>query len=475
MTIHQSDRRDEDQRVHVEHPPGHTGIFDAHHPPADERISDCVHCGFCLPTCPTYALWGEEMDSPRGRVYLMKLGKEGAVALDDVYVQHFDACLGCMACVTACPSGVRYDELIEAVRPQLERNYRRRPADRLFREMIFQLFPYPGRLRVAALFGAVYERAGGHRLLERAGVLRRLPRRLQAVEALMPPARLRNLMFNLPAFIPARGTPARRRVAMLTGCVQRVFFHHVNAATARVLAREGCDVVVPRSQRCCGALSEHAGREPEALARARRLIDVFERLHVDTVVVNVAGCGSTMKEYGRLLRDDPRYAERAAAFSSKVRDVSQVLAELEPVAPRHPIRARLAYHDACHLGHGQGIRAEPRAVLRTIPGLAVTDIPEAEICCGSAGIYNLVMPDAGAELGRRKVDHVISVAPDALATANPGCLLQIRRYLPEDLPMFHPIELVDASIRGIDPIRADEHREQRWRAYDARTSEPGTF
>ena len=473
MTTHTMTSRDENQRVHVGGAPGRDGIFDQHHPPADERISDCVHCGFCLPTCPTFALWGEEMDSPRGRVYLMKLGKEGAVALDDIYVQHFDACLGCMACVTACPSGVRYNELIEAVRPQLERNYRRRPTDRLFREMIFQLFPYPSRLRLAAVFGAVYQRLDGHRRLERAGMLQRLPRRLQALEALMPPARLRSLLRPLPPFVAARGPRRGLRVGMLTGCVQRVFFADVNAATVRVLAREGCDVVIPRSQGCCGALSEHAGREPEALVRARRLIDVFDAARVDVIVVNVAGCGSTMKEYGRLLRDDPSYAERAAAFSARVRDVSELLAEFEPAAPRHAIEARLAYHDACHLGHGQGIREQPRAVLRTIPGLQVSDIPEAEICCGSAGIYNLVMPEAGEDLGRRKVANVLSVAPDALATANPGCLLQIRRYLPADLPLFHPIELVDASIRGVDPIRTRQAPPAR--AFDARTSQPGTF
>ena len=472
MTTESTDRRDEDQRVHVDHSPDTNGIFDAHHPPADERISDCVHCGFCLPTCPTYTLWGEEMDSPRGRIYLMKLGKEGSVPLDDTYAQHFDACLGCMACVTACPSGVRYDELIEAVRPQLERNYRRSLADRLFRGMIFQIFPYPTRLRAAAVGGALYQRVGGRYLLERSGLRKRLPARLQAVEELMPPARLRGLTRRLPAFTPAQGT-RRRRVAMLEGCVQRVFFRDVNEATARVLAAEGCDVIVPREQRCCGALSEHAGREPEALARARRLIDIFERVDVDAIVVNVAGCGSTMKEYGRLLRDDPQYAERAAAFSAKVRDISEVLADLEPVAPRHPIEARVAYHDACHLAHGQHVRLQPRAVLRTIPGLEVTDIPEAEICCGSAGIYNMVMPEPAADLGRRKMANVMSVKPDAVATANPGCLLQMRRYLPAALPMFHPIQLVDASIRGDDPIRAGE-----WHAsagYDARTPEPGRF
>ncbi len=472
MSTQPADRREEDQRVNVDHPDGDTGIFDAHHPPTDERISDCVHCGFCLPTCPTYALWGEEMDSPRGRIYLMKLGKEGAVPLDDTYVQHFDACLGCMACVTACPSGVRYDELIEAVRPQLERNHRRRRSDRLFREMIFQTFPYPSRLRVAAAFGALYQRLDGHRRLERAGLLRRLPERLQAVEALMPPVKARNLLRRPPRFVPARG-PARLRVGMLTGCVQRVFFPDVNAATIRVLAAEGCDVVVPRAQRCCGALSEHAGREQEALARARRLIDAFGQSGVDAVVVNVAGCGSTMKEYGRLLRDDPRYAERAAAFSAKVRDVTEVLAELAPRAPRHRIEGRLAYHDACHLGHAQGVRAAPRAVLRTIPGLEVTDIPEPEICCGSAGIYNMVMPEAGADLGRRKSANVVAVDPDAVAIANPGCLLQIRRYLPPGVPLFHPVELVDASIRGADPINARPRGPGR--AHDPHTSEPGTF
>jgi len=248
------------------------------------------------------------------------------------------------------------------------------------------------------------------------------------------------------------------RVGMLTGCVQRVFFSDVNAATTRVLSAEGCDVIAPRDQRCCGALSEHAGREPEALRRARALIDTFAAHEVDVIVANVAGCGSTMKEYARLLRDDPDYAARAEAFSAKVRDVSEVLADLEPEAPRHPIPATLAYHDACHLGHAQGVRAQPRAVLRGIPDLQVRDIPEAEICCGSAGVYNLVMPEAAAELGRRKAANVAAVRPDALATANPGCLLQIRRFLPEDLPMFHPVELVDASIRGIDPIAAARSR-----------------
>ena len=395
------ENRTEDQRVHVEHSADFFGVFDAHHPPADERISDCVHCGFCLPTCPTYALWGEEMDSPRGRIYLMKLGKEGAVPLDDTYVQHFDACLGCMACVTACPSGVKYDELIEAVRPQLERNYRRSPADRAFREMIFQLFPYPTRLRAAAVMGVLYQRAArsliarAQRAAQAAAGATAGGRGADAASAAARPHPPAARVTSRPR-APRGGAASRCSRAAFSGCSSA----RSTQATARVLAREGCDVIVPHAQRCCGALSEHAGREPEALKRARRLIDVFEREDVDAIVVNVAGCGSTMKEYGRLLRDDPKYAERAAAFSAKVRDVSEVLADLEPAAPRHRIEAKVAYHDACHLGHGQGVRLQPRAMLRTIPGLEVTDIPEAEICCGSAGIYNMVMPEPAAELGR---------------------------------------------------------------------------
>ncbi len=430
-----------------------SGPFDAHHPPREELIDDCVHCGFCLPTCPTYLLEGNETNSPRGRIYLMKMGNAGEVPMDKEFVANFDACLGCMACVSACPSGVQYDQLIEAVRPQIERNWARTPTDRLFRGMIFSLFPYPARLRPAAFFGTLYQRLGVRRLLERTGLLDRLPARLRAMEALLPRLTMRSVIATQPAFTPAVG-PARHRVGLLSGCVQRVFFGDVNAAATRVLAAEGCDVVAPKDQHCCGALSSHAGREAEAVARARKLIDVFEAANVETVVVNVAGCGSSMKEYAILLRDDPEYAERAAEFAAKVRDISELLAELGPVAPRHPIPARVAYHDACHLRHAQGITIQPRAVLKAIPEMTVLDIPEADICCGSAGIYNLVQPEPAAELGRRKVGNIRSTMPDAVVTANAGCLLQIRRYLDAGVPLFHPIELIDASIRGTDPIRA---------------------
>jgi glycolate oxidase iron-sulfur subunit len=406
------------------------------------------------------------MDSPRGRIYLMNLAEKGEIGLDGPFTEHIDACLGCMACVTACPSGVQYDKLLESVRPQIERNVARSPADRAFREAIFTLFPYKRRLRAAAVPGALYQKLRAVPAVRRLAA--RLPGRLGALESLLPPVSLRGAFARLPERTPAVGE-RRATVALLTGCVQDVFFHRVNEATARVLAAEGCDVLAPRDQQCCGALELHAGRESDALGRARRTIARFEALDVEFVVTNVAGCGSSMKEYGHLLADDPDWADRAAAFSAKVRDVHEVLADLEPRAPRHPIRARVAYHDACHLGHAQGIRTQPRAVLRTIPELEVVDIPEAALCCGSAGIYNMVMPHPASELGARKAANIRTVHPDVVVTANPGCLLQIGKHLaaPEldgatadgraqeggdpdraGLPLLHPVQLVDASIRG---------------------------
>jgi glycolate oxidase iron-sulfur subunit len=435
-------------------------IFDKQHPPDPDLIDDCVHCGFCLPTCPTYLLWGEEMDSPRGRIYLMKLGSEGQVAMSDTYVRHFDQCLGCMACVTACPSGVQYDKLIEATRGQIERQYPRSAGDRLFRRLLFEVFPHPNRLRLLALPLWAYQATGLRGLVNRSGVLNILPPRLRAMEAQMPPLSSA-VMRALPRRIGARGT-RRRRVGLLLGCVQRVFFGDVNAATARVLAAEGCEVVAPPEQGCCGALLVHAGQEAAALVLARRTIDTFERLDVDTIVINAAGCGSNMKEYGHLLRDDPAYADRAKAFAAKCRDITELLAELEPRAPRHPVPLRVAYHDACHLQHAQGVRAQPRKVLGTIPDLEVLEIGESAICCGSAGIYNLVEPEPAQELGDRKVQHVLATGADLLATSNPGCILQIQnglRRAGHPMPAVHPVELIDASIRGVLPAAWRRHND----------------
>ena len=432
--------------------PAATGSFDAHHPPSADELADCVHCGFCLPACPTYVLWNKEMDSPRGRIHLMKVALEGKAALTPEFAQHIDSCLGCMACATACPSGVQYERLIEATRPQIERHTPRSLGDRLFRQLVFSLFPYPGRLRWVALELWIYQRLGLQWLARTSGLLRLLPARLRAMEAVAPPISIAGAWSSLPALVPAVGKP-RLRVGLLLGCVQRVFFGDVNAATARVLAAEGCDVVVPPDQGCCGALMLHAGRDDEAAQMARRFIDVFEAAaaDVDAIVINAAGCGSSLKTYGHLLRDDPAYAARAEALAAKCKDISEVLASLEPRAPRHPVPMTVAYHDACHLQHAQRITAEPRTVLSSIPEVDVREIPEGGLCCGSAGIYNLIEPEAASQLGARKARNVLSTGAEAIVSSNPGCLLQLQSGLAgagHPLPTLHLVELLDASIRG---------------------------
>ena len=415
-----------------------------------DLLADCVHCGFCLPACPTYVSWAHEADSPRGRIDLMKGVAEGAIPLDATVVEHIDACLGCMGCVPACPSGVRYDLLIEATRAKVEATYPRAPEDRAFREMIFALFPYPERLRAVAAPMWAYAASGLRRLVHASGVLRFLPDRLRALENLLPPLRARDLSHRLPPFAAAHGVK-RARVALVAGCVQRVFFPGVNAATLRVLQAEGCEVIVPEGQGCCGALSLHSGRDGEAREFARALIERFERERFDAVIVNAAGCGSTLKQYGELFAEEPHWVKRAEAFAEKVQDVNEYLAALEPRAARTPIERRVAYHDACHLAHAQRVRAQPRALLRSIPGLQLVEIPNGDQCCGSAGTYNLFEPQSAHEVGSRKVDNVLSVAPDIIASANPGCTLQMRSILRErglDIAAAHPVELLDASING---------------------------
>jgi glycolate oxidase iron-sulfur subunit len=427
--------------------PAPGGAFDEHRPPDAALIGDCVHCGFCLPTCPTYVLWGEEMDSPRGRIYLMKEGLEGE-PMSDVMVSHWDACLGCMSCVTACPSGVQYDRLIEQTRAQVERRHERSRGDRALRALIFSLFPHPKRLRLLRGPLRLLQRTGLDRAMRRTGLLERMSPQLAAMEGLAP--RL-DKPEPLPPHLPATGE-RRAVVGLLTGCVQGAFFPRVNAATARVLQAEGCDVVVPKGQGCCGALSVHNGREPEAQRYARRLVDTFEETGVERVVVNAAGCGSTMKEYAELLADDSAYADRARAFAEKVRDVSEILDELGPVAPRHPLPMTVAYHDACHLAHAQGVRAQPRRLLTGVPGLELKEIAEPELCCGSAGIYNILNPVPARELGDRKAANIVATGAQVLVTANPGCLMQVTSAIERSghpMGMAHTVEVLDASIRGV--------------------------
>ncbi len=419
-----------------------TRAWDDIREPELDLIQDCVHCGFCLPTCPTYSLWGEEMDSPRGRIVLMKEGHE---EISPPLVEHLDRCLGCMACVTACPSGVQYDKLIEDARPQLERNYERPADERAHRRLIFELFTHPGRLRALAPAAAAARRLGLPRLARRPRV-RRLAPRLAAMASMTPDAPLRRSLGRLPSMFEARGEK-RGTVALLQGCVQRVFFAHVNEATARVLAAEGFEVHVPRLPRCCGALALHAGEDPQARELAKATIEELEGY--DTVIVNAAGCGSAMKDYGHVLRDEPGWAERAAAFSERVRDVSEFLAEAGTRAERRPLEMKVAYHDACHLAHAQGVRAQPRELLRGIPGLELVEPPEWELCCGSAGIYNLIQPEPAAELGERKARNLLDTGAEAVVAGNPGCALQITAHterLGRPLPVLHPMELLARSI-----------------------------
>jgi glycolate oxidase iron-sulfur subunit len=425
--------------------------FDGHKAPEMALIDDCVHCGFCLPACPTYVLWGEEMDSPRGRIYMMKKSAQGEAPLDQRFGLHMDNCLGCMACMTACPSGVQYNKLIEDTRAQVERNIPRSTSDSLFRKLLFATFPYVRRLRLLALPMLIYQRTGLQKLLRASRLLRLLPKRLLQMESLLPRVPV-GFMQSLPAKVSPAAAP-RRRVGMLSGCVQQVFFQHVNQATARVLAAEGCEVIIPQAQECCGALMLHSGLDEQASALARRMIATFEKARVDTIVINAAGCGSSMKEYGHLLRDDPEWAARAAEFSGKCKDISEILCELPARSPRHALPMRVAYHDACHLRHAQAIHAEPRRLLATIPGLEVAEIEESTLCCGSAGVYNLLHPEPANQLGDRKVENLLATKAEAVISANPGCLLQLmsglRRRGLNAMPAYHIVELLDASIRNV--------------------------
>jgi glycolate oxidase iron-sulfur subunit len=428
--------------------PNLPSAFDSHHPPALELIEKCVHCGFCLPVCPTYVLCGQEMDSPRGRIYLMKMALEGAAEINENWVSHFDSCLGCVACMPACPSGVEYGKLIEATRAQIERNYQRPAAEKLHRGLLFETFTKPERLKFLRWPLLAYQKTGLQGVLRAIGAFKLLPKSVGAMDALLPRATASEVVAPITR---AQGEK-RRRVGLLLGCVQRTFFSHVNAATARVLAAEGCEVIAPPEQTCCGALFVHAGEEARAQELARRTIDAFEQADVETIVINAAGCGSNVKEYGHLLRDDSVYAERAKRFAAKCRDISEILLELSPRAERKPLRARVAFHDSCHLQHAQGVRAQPRSLLARIPGVELLEIPEAPICCGSAGIYNLVQPDAATELGDRKAGLIVPLRADVVATGNPGCILQLQASLARAnarTPVVHTIQLVDASIRGL--------------------------
>jgi glycolate oxidase iron-sulfur subunit len=429
--------------------------FDSNQPPSQALIDTCVHCGFCLATCPSYRVIGKETDSPRGRIYLMKDINQGESALTAAIAQHFDTCLGCLACVTTCPSGVQYDQLIAAVRPQVERNQPRSWSDRVIRTLIFNLFPYPQRLRSLLPLLWLYQKIGLQNLVQTSRVLKQAFPRLTAMTSILPDIiTLESSQDQLPEVIPAQGE-RRYRVGIILGCVQRLFFSSVNAATIRVLTANGCEVVIPKSQGCCAALPAHQGQTQQAQALARQMIDSFADTDVDAVIINAAGCGHTLKEYHHILEKDPDYQAKAQQFVAKVKDIQEFLMEVgitTPLSPLHPQDLKIVYQDACHLLHGQKISAQPRQMLRQIPGVHLQEPLDAALCCGSAGVYNMLQPEVADQLGQQKVENLVKTGAAVIASANPGCSLQIAKHLRlqgQHIQLLHPIELLDYSIRGI--------------------------
>ncbi|HBH04840.1 MAG TPA: 4Fe-4S ferredoxin [Candidatus Rokubacteria bacterium] len=419
-----------------------------------EGVNQCVHCGLCLASCPTFAELGTEMDSPRGRIFLIKSLAEGRIALGEATARHLELCLDCRACETVCPAGVPYGRLIEAAKAEIERQRPGGAGRRLFRWLNFGvLLTSPRRLALAAAGLRAYQASGLARLVRRSGLARRLSGTLAAWEALLPPLPRRAERAPLPALIPAEG--ARRAcVALLSGCVQSVVFGAHNRATARVLARQGAEVVVPAGQGCCGALNAHGGDHARALELARRTIETFEAARADAVVVNTSGCGAHMKAYGHLLADDPAWAARARRFAASVVDVAEFLAREPLRGPLTPVAMTVTYHDPCHVVHGQKIRSEPRRLLAQIPGLRVVELAESDWCCGSAGLYNLTQPEMATRLRERKVGHVLATGAEAVVTANPGCILQIQAGLAARgaaARVFHLVELLDRAYPAATP------------------------
>ncbi len=445
--------------------------FDGADRPDRKWILDCVHCGLCLPTCPTYLVTGREAASPRGRVYLVRAVEEGRAAISPEFVRHLDQCLGCLACQTACPSGVLYGSLLEAARTQIERHYQRPAMDRWGRRITLGLFPHPKRLGPVVGMLYWYQRLGLSRLVQTSTLVGRLWPRLTQVEALLPTIPAPTERRPLPEVTPAAGHRVGR-VGLLTGCVQRFLLPNINRATVRVLAAAGYEVIAPIEQGCCGAVHIHSGRLDEGRILARALVRTFERSGVNAVVTNAAGCGAAMKQYGDLLREDNAWQGRAEAFSATVRDVSEILAQISWNDRLTPVSLTVTYHDACHLAHAQRIRKEPRAVLQQIPGLRLVELTDSDLCCGSAGVYNLLQAEMAGEILGRKLDRIRDAGAEVVAAGNVGCLLQIDRGLRQvGLPIraVHPVELLDWSLHGIpeNAMRREEERSEQKRGLTA--------
>jgi glycolate oxidase iron-sulfur subunit len=409
-------------------------------------LKECVHCGLCLDYCPTYRVLGHEADSPRGRIYQVRQVYEGKISPEDPdYREHIYACLDCRACQTACPSGVQYGAIIEAARAVSEPL---NPSEKTIgRAILGSVFTRPRLLDAAGMGLRLYQRSGLQRLLRRLSATRLLPSRLREMEAMLGPAQGGVRRWSAPTVSPAQGQ-VRYRVGFIEGCIMPQLFGDTNAATVRVLAANGCVVYSPPKQGCCGALQMHTGDRGTARDLARRNVDAFEPLELDAIIINAAGCGSTLKEYGHLLADDPAYAVRAKAFGSRVKDVSEFLAAIDLVPPTHPVPLRVTYQDACHLVHGQGIREQPRKLLRQIPGLELIEMKDSDVCCGSAGIYNLTHYDLSVQILEQKMDHVLATGAAAVVAPNPGCTMQLAygaRRRGVDLTLLHVVDLLDQA------------------------------
>jgi glycolate oxidase iron-sulfur subunit len=413
------------------------------------RFQDCVHCGLCTASCPTYIETSDENDSPRGRIYLMRAVADGRVAAGPDVRRHLELCLDCRACESACPSGVQYGKLIEPFKVALQTSAPPAARAGLFERLILHhLFPYADRVKAALVPAWLFQRLGLIGLSERAGLTKLLPGTLRRLQAMLPdltrPARA------LPEVLPPIG-PRRARVALFTGCVGDALYPETTAATARVLQHNGCEVVIPRGQACCGAIHYHSGVEAPALELARRNLAVFDQEPCDAIIVNAAGCGAMLKDYAHLLPAPSGDHAAAERFVARVKDVSEFLVALGPIAPQHPLAIKVTYHDACHLCHGQQIRTQPRQLLAMIPGLELVPLEESEICCGAAGTYNLTQPEMSERLGRRKMDHIAATGAATVATGNVGCILQIARKIKErgsKMAVAHPVDLLDRAYRG---------------------------
>ncbi len=425
--------------------------FDQIERPQQEKISSCIHCGLCLDKCPTYRTLGTEMDSPRGRIYLIKAVDEERLQMTPSFVDHMYLCLDCRACETACPSHVEFGDLMERARGQIERHIPRTWQERWLRRLVFaHLFPYPRRLELMFQGLKVYQRSGLQALVRRLGLFKLMPERLGQMEAMTPQLPSRAFTRSVPDVIQGQA-PVTKRVGFFSGCVMNLFQADIHHASSRVLQANGCDIWTCKQQVCCGALHMHAGERDLARDLARRNIDAFEQQNVDVIINNAAGCGAQLKTYGELLEADPAYAERAKQFSTKVQDIAEFLAQEPLRGPLGSVPKRVAYDDPCHLVHAQRIRQQPRDLLSQVPGLELIPFTDAEFCCGAAGIYNLTHHDMSMRILERKMEHLQAASPDVIATGNPGCMMQLQTGVQQaqlDIPVVHPMTLLDEAYRA---------------------------